>query len=197
MSKRLVNILLAVVVIVSVLCSVTFPVYAKDNTVKPALNVTETENKVDGSMIARFETMLNNNFLYNDGFNDDKAIIENSILSLASHIENGEIDKNLTLNFIANMYGRQVDPAAASYDFLPVGEDKFAVIPRGYSVYTHTVTDVDETEAGFVVYSDMVIDAHDSVCEKVTVRSIFVPNEGSIFGFNLVKSEYNLSDTTI
>lgn len=192
MSKRLVLFFVAVCVFSLTLCAFGFNVMAETKAQKPDSTVNVTSS-VDGSVIARFETMLNNNFVYNEDFESDKAIIENSILSLVNHIENGQIDMALTLNFIANMYGRQVDPNAAVYEFLPADEGKFAVVPKGFSVYRHNNLTVEEIDGGFSVTSEMTVDAHDTIGSKVLVKSIFVPNEGSTFGYNLIKSEYVVS----
>ena len=192
MSKRLFSVVVAMCVFVATVCVFGFNAVAETKVEQPVSEVVVSAS-VDGATVARFENMLNNNFVYNEAFESDKAIIENSILSLVNHIDDGQIDKFLTLNFIANMYGRQVDPNAAVYEFLPADEGKFAVIPKGYSVYRHSNLVVKEIDGGYLVTSEMTVDSHDGVGEKVMVESIFVPNEGSTFGYNLIKSEYTVS----
>ena len=201
MSKRLVAILCSVLLFASVFCAFSVSANQADVAVLESEAVATEEVSVkdvaDGLLSARFENMLNHNFLYNDDFLDDKTVIENSILSLLDYVEDGEIDKALTLNFIANMYGREVDPSAATYDFLPVAEDKFAVIPRGYTVYTHSITSVEEIDGGYLVRSEMTINPHDDGGYVVNVESVFVPNSGSSFGFNLIKSAYAQAETAL
>lgn len=200
MSKRLVAFLCAVVLMASVFCTVSIPSNAVAQGIADESNVNETTDDMSvesGVLAARFENMLNHNFLYNDDFLDDKTVIENSILSLLEYVENGEIDKALTLNFIANMYGRQVDPNAAVYDFLPASEGKFAVIPRGYTVYSHKILSVEEIDGGYQVISEMTVNPHDDGGYTVNVESVFVPNAGSSFGFNLIKASCLEANATI
>lgn len=201
MSKRLVAFLCAVVLVASVFCTLSVPSSAIAEELGKDTAVTETANaevSVEaGVLAARFENMLNHNFLYNDDFLDDKTVIENSILSLLEYVDNGEIDMALTLNFIANMYGREVDPNAAVYDFLPASEGKFAVIPRGYTVYSHKNVSVEEIDGGYLVHSEMTVNPHDDGGYTVKVESVFVPNSGSSFGFNLIKATCLEADATI
>lgn len=196
MSKRLVSFFVAVCVFSLTLCAFGLNAVAETKALKQ-VSTANVVSSIDGAVVARFETMLNNNFVYNQDFDSDKAIIENSILSLVNHIEDGQIDMALTLNFIANMYGRQVDPSAATYEFLPADEGKIAVIPKGFSVHRHNNLTVEEIDGGYSVTSEMTVDAHDTDGAKILVKSIFVPNDGSLFGYNLIKSEYVVSGFSI
>lgn len=149
-------------------------------------NNAETSSKI---LKARFENMLNNNYLYNDDFCSHKVIIENSILALLEKAVDGEINKSLVLGFIADMYGLQVDEKAAEYDFAPASEGMFVVLPRGYTEYNHTVLNIAEEEGGYTVTSEVVVMAHDGEEYITTAKTVFVPNEGSSFGYNIISSE--------
>lgn len=166
-----------------------------DNSVAVVAKTYEVTNKtvdvVENVMKARFENMLNNNFLYGSDFESHKVIIENSILALLDKGIDGEIDKSLVLGFIADMYGLQVDPAAAEYDFAPASEGMFVILPRGYTEYEHKVTEVSEDEGGYTVTSEVVVLTHDGEEYKTTATTIIVPNEGSSFGYNIISSEIN------
>ena len=165
------------------------------NSVEVVAKTYEVTNKtvdvVENVMKARFENMLNNNFLYGSDFESHKVIIENSILALLDKGIDGEIDKSLVLGFIADMYGLQVDPAAAEYDFAPASEGMFVILPRGYTEYEHKVTEVSEVEGGYTVTSEVVVLTHDGEEYKTTATTIIVPNEGSSFGYNIISSEIN------
>ena len=165
------------------------------NSVEVVAKTYEITNKtvdvVENVMKARFENMLNNNFLYGSDFESHKVIIENSILALLDKGIDGEIDKSLVLGFIADMYGLQVDPAAAEYDFAPASEGMFVILPRGYTEYEHKVTEVSEDEGGYTVTSEVVVLTHDGEEYKTTATTIIVPNEGSSFGYNIISSEIN------
>lgn len=151
--------------------------------------VTEDIAKVTKNVMkARFENMLNNNYVYDTDFESHKLIIENSILALLDKGVDGEISQSLVLGFIADMYGLQVNPDAAKYDFAPASEGKFLILPRGYTEYNHTVTDVFEDEGGFTVMSDVLIMTHDGEEYTTTAKTVFVPNMGSSFGYNIISS---------
>lgn len=190
MTKRILS-FLVVMAIIFVLPAST-PIHK--NAVNVSAETTESvkaddiSSVVDGVLTARFENMLNHNFVYDDDFTSDKTIIENSILALLDKSENGEIDQGLVLGFIAGMYGRQVDPATAVYDFLPASEGKFAILPRGYSEYKHTIRSITAIEGGYTVFSDMLVLTHDGEEYTLKATTVFVPNEGSSFGYNIVSS---------
>ncbi|MEE1025493.1 MAG: hypothetical protein U0L55_00605 [Acutalibacteraceae bacterium] len=188
--------LIVAITLVAVLFVLPAATPIKVNVTDTKVEVEATVYEVDKSnadikaniMKARFENMLNNNFLYGDDFVSHKVIIENSILALLDKGEDGEIDKALVLGFIADMYGLQVDPSAAEYDFAPASEGKFLILPRGYTEYKHTVTSVSENEGGYTVNSDVVVMTHDGEEYKTTASTVIVPNEGSSFGYNIVSS---------
>ena len=157
--------------------------------VSSSYEVTDANNEINNNVMkARFENMLNNNFLYDTDFESHKVIIENSILALLDKGVDGEIDKSLVLGFIADMYGLQVDPAAAEYDFAPASEGMFVILPRGYTEYQHTVTSVSEEEGGYTVTSEVLVLTHDGEEYKTTATTVIVPNEGSGFGYNIISS---------
>ncbi len=145
-----------------------------------------TPNKV---LAARFENMLNHNYLYGSDFESDRFMIEDSILALLDQSENGQISQDLVLGFIAGMYGRQVNPAAAVYDFLPADEGMFAILPRGYDAYSHTVTSIEEIDGGYKVISSVVVSPCGGFDYTTTCESLFVLNQGSAFGYNLIAAE--------
>ena len=190
MAKKVFSILLVVALLFVFSAATPIQKQVTDTSVKvvsPVVTV-KNANVAYNVMKARFENMLNNNYLYGDDFESHKVIIENSILALLDKSEDGEIDKALVLGFIADMYGLQVDPSAAEYDFAPASEGKFVVIPRGYSEYKHTVTSVLEEEGGYTVKSDVVVLTHDGEEYNTVSTTVIVPNEGSSFGYNIISS---------
>lgn len=148
----------------------------------------ENSNIANNVLKARFENMLNNNYIYGSDFESHKLIIENSILALLDKGVDGQIDKSLVLGFIVDMYGLQVDPSAAEYDFAPASEGMFVILPRGYTEYRHTIADILEEEGGYTVTSEVVVLTHDGDEYITTATTVFVPNEGSSFGYNIVSS---------
>lgn len=190
MTKKVLSLALVVAMVFVFSGAIPVKKQVTDTSVK-VISPVVTANSSDVAynvMKARFENMLNRNYLYDDDFSSDQTIIENSILALLDKSVDGEIDKSLVLGFIAGMYGLQVDPAAAEYDFAPASEGKFLILPRGYSEYSHTITSITEEVGGYTVSSDMLVMAHDGEEYTVKVTTVFVPNEGSSFGYNIISS---------
>ena len=190
MTKKVLSLALVVAMVFVFSGAIPVKKQVTDTSVK-VISPVVTANSSDVAynvMKARFENMLNRNYLYDDDFSSDQTIIENSILALLDKSVDGEIDKSLVLGFIAGMYGLQVDPAAAEYDFAPASEGKFLILPRGYSEYSHTITSITEEVGGYTVSSDMLVLAHDGEEYTVKVTTVFVPNEGSSFGYNIISS---------
>lgn len=190
MAKKVLSMLLIVALLFVFSAATPIQKQVTDTSVKvvsPVVTV-KNANVAYNVMKARFENMLNNNYLYDDDFTSDKIVIENSILALLDKTVDGEIDKSLVLGFIAGMYGLQVDPAAAEYDFAKASEGMFLVLPRGYTEYNHTITSITEEVGGYTVSSDMLVMPHDGEEYTVKVTTVFVPNEGSSFGYNILSS---------
>lgn len=183
MTKRILSLL----VLVAILLVFTASAPVSENNVSDMSGIELTET-VTNVIKARFENMLNHNYLYNDDFTSHKIIIENSILALLDKQQDGEISEDLVLGFIAGMYGLQVDPSSAKYDFAPASEGMFAVLPRGYTEYNHTITDVVADEYGYIVTSTVKVMPHDGDEYVTTAKTVFVSNEGSSFGYNIISS---------
>ncbi len=163
-------------------------------TVKPAANATEkkpavtvSEEKVLG---ARFLNMLNHNFVYNNEFESVYEMTACSEVALLDKAEDGYIKQSLIAGYLYNMYGvENADFAAVTKDF-PQRENYVYVIPRGFSVYKHSAPVITENEDGsYTVVTDVEISSHDSDAETAKATTLFVKNENSAFGFNIISSD--------
>lgn len=163
-------------------------------TVKPAANATEkkpavtvSEEKVLG---ARFLNMLNHNFVYNGAFESVYEMTACSEVALLDKAEDGYIKQSLISGYLYNMYGvENADFAAVTKDF-PQRENYVYVIPRGFSVYKHSAPVITENEDGsYTVVTDVEISSHDSDAETAKATTLFVKNENSAFGFNIISSD--------
>lgn len=163
-------------------------------TVKPAANATEkkpavivSEEKVLG---ARFLNMLNHNFVYNNEFESVYEMTACSEVALLDKAGDGYIKQSLIAGYLYNMYGvENVDFAAVTKDF-PQRENYVFVIPRGFSVYKHSAPVITENEDGsYTVVTDVEISSHDSDAETAKATTLFVKNENSAFGFNIISSD--------
>lgn len=163
-------------------------------TVKPAANATEKKPAVtvseEKALGARFLNMLNHNFVYNDAFESVYEMTACSEVALLDKAEDGYIKQSLIAGYLYNMYGvENADFAAVTKDF-PQRENYVYVIPRGFSVYKHSAPVITENEDGsYTVVTDVEISSHDSDAETAKVTTLFVKNENSAFGFNIISSD--------
>lgn len=163
-------------------------------TVKPAANATEKKPAVtvseEKALGARFLNMLNHNFVYNDAFESVYEMTACSEVALLDKAEDGYIKQSLIAGYLYNMYGvENADFAAVTKDF-PQRENYVYVIPRGFSVYKHSAPVITENEDGsYTVVTDVEISSHDSDAETAKATTLFVKNENSAFGFNVISSD--------
>ena len=163
-------------------------------TVKPAANATEKKPAVtvseEKALGARFLNMLNHNFVYNDAFESVYEMTACSEVALLDKAEDGYIKQSLIAGYLYNMYGvENADFAAVTKDF-PQRENYVSVIPRGFSVYKHSAPVITENEDGsYTVVTDVEISSHDSDAETAKATTLFVKNENSAFGFNIISSD--------
>ena len=163
-------------------------------TVKPAANATEKKPAVavseEKALGARFLNMLNHNFVYNDAFESVYEMTACSEVALLDKAEDGYIKQSLIAGYLYNMYGvENADFAAVTKDF-PQRENYVYVIPRGFSVYKHSAPVITENEDGsYTVVTDVEISSHDSDVETAKATTLFVNNENSAFGFNIISSD--------
>ena len=163
-------------------------------TVKPAANATEKKPAVtvseERALGARFLNMLNHNFVYNNEFESVYEMTACSEVALLDKAEDGYIKQSLIAGYLYNMYGvENTDFAAVTKDF-PQRENYVYVIPRGFSVYKHSAPVITENEDGsYTVVTDVEISSHDSDVETAKATTLFVKNENSAFGFNIISSD--------
>ncbi len=163
-------------------------------TVNPAANATEKKPAVtvseEKALGARFLNMLNHNFVYNDAFESVYEMTACSEVALLDKAEDGYIKQSLIAGYLYNMYGvENADFAAVTKDF-PQRENYVYVIPRGFSVYKHSAPVITENEDGsYTVVTDVEISSHDSDAETAKATTLFVKNENSAFGFNIISSD--------
>ena len=163
-------------------------------TVNPAANATEKKPAVtvseEKALGARFLNMLNHNFVYNDAFESVYEMTACSEVALLDKAEDGYIKQSLIAGYLYNMYGvENAGFAAVTKDF-PQRENYVYVIPRGFSVYKHSAPVITENEDGsYTVVTDVEISSHDSDAETAKATTLFVKNENSAFGFNIISSD--------
>lgn len=157
--------------------------------------VSDKSDLPDSSKVrqARFLNMLNHNFVYNEAFNSVEDIVNASVpalLNMRDPVNESYIAESYVKDYVYNMYGVEIE------DFSDINND-FAhldgyvyIIPRGFSVFSHKIDSVSLNEDGsFTVVTSVSIDSHDGDSISRKAVSLFVKNDRSRFGYNIISSE--------
>ena len=206
--KKSVVLSLAVVLVLALVSMVVFAatpknsadlekVSSNDNSV---ITVVDNE-KLDETEVlkARFLNMLNHNFVYDEDFHSVEDVVNNSVVALLDMRENEDdsfIDETLVYNFVYGMYGIEIDDFSSINQEMPKKDGYVFIIPRGYEIYSHEITDISINEDGsYTVKSNVSIATHDGQDITETCETLFVENENSQFGFNMVYSNFLVEET--
>ncbi len=181
--------IIAVTVCVIALMACSFLVAPAFDSATQVSAVTAQEVKANVGE-ARFLNMLNHNFVYNEDFDNIDTIINNSVLNLLSlrDAENSSfIEENYVKGFVKDMYGIEIDDMSALNADCPQLDGYVYIIPRGFTSYNHEIVSITENEDGsFTVVSEVTADAHDADTETQKAVSLFVKNDASAFGYNMI-----------
>ena len=145
-----------------------------------------SENVLKG----RFLNMLNHSFAYGEDLYYLESIVNRSVLALLDLKEDSFIKEEYISDYVHNMYGiENIDFSLFGLD-APKLDGYFYVSPCGYETYSHEIVSITENEDGtFKVLTNLTIDAHDSVSYTTKCETLFVRNQSSHFGFNIIYSD--------
>ena len=185
MKKKFFMLTLAVCVFVLLACAV-IPASANKADVK-------ADVLQDKALSARFLNMLNRNFVYNSDFESADIITENSILAILDRRDGEDSDyisEAVVKGFVKDMYGIEIIDINENES---VHKDGYVyIVPRGFTSYRHTIDSILANEDGsFTVYSTVTVSPHDDEQFSASAETLFVKNETSAFGYNIIYS--NLS----
>ena len=142
---------------------------------------------------ARFLNMLNHSYVYNDAFNSVEEIVNSSVtalLYLREKDNDSYIAEGYVRDYIYNMYGVEIEDFSEINEDFPKLDGYVYILPRGFSSYKHTIESVSRNEDGsFTVVSCVSIDSHDGETVERKAVSLFVKNDNSQFGYNIISSE--------
>lgn len=186
-----------VVAVFSIMAFASTPkTVASNETVKgdsKVITVTDSADSeiTDKATEARFLNMLNRNFVYDNSFDTVEDIVNDSVVALLDMRDSEDdsfIDQAIVSGFVYDMYGVDVDYSLINTEFKQK-QGYLYIIPRGYEIYKHSITAVTENEDGtFTVKSNVEIASHGGTVAYDVCETLFVKNEASQFGFNIVYS---------
>ena len=187
MKKAVCGIIAAFFVLIAV-SAVKSPEKSKELTVQ---NVVSVENSAESSaLVARFLNMLNHNYIYDSQFDDVEEIINGSTPALLNLREDEYIAEHHVADYIYNMYGIEIFDMSELNSQFPKKSGYMYILPKGYDTYKHSIKSSTQNEDGTytVITKLKIFDQYGEVNEK-TAKSLFVKNEASDFGYNIVYSE--------
>ena len=167
-------------------------------------DVTNVVNEVspDPQLVleARLENLLNINYIYGDDILDNEKLLNKAAISLKSLADdNGFIEQTAVTSFIKDLYDIDLVITDDMNSDMPKKEGYVYLIPRGYTKYEHTITGISVEDGVIRVTSAVKVNYHDSEATEATATTIFVENQNSRFGYNIVSSEinYNINSLAI
>ncbi len=159
-------------------------------TVSNKSNAEPQENEI---LKARFLNMLNHSFVYNDSIYSQEDIVNQSVIALLD-MRDGEdedfIREDYVADYVYDMYGVEIGSFDEINREAPQKDGFVYIIPRGYSVYSHSAVELAVNEDGSYTFTTKVtVSSHDGADYTDVCNTLFVRNEASQFGFSIIRSE--------
>ena len=140
---------------------------------------------------ARFLNMLNHSYAYDEELASVEDLVNCAVTALcvSGDIDDSFIEQSRVEDYLYNMYGVEVENLSSVNADFPKKDGYVYIIPRGYTVYKHTIESVRLNEDGsYTVTTNVTLDSHDGDGEGKAV-TLFVENSDSQFGFNIISSD--------
>ena len=188
--KNVISLILALIMLASF--SVISANPAEVDGIASAENATVSENFDKEKVLeARFLNMLNNSFAYDEELASVEDLVNCAVTALCvtEGTDDSFIEESRVEDYLYNMYGVEVENLSSVNADFPKKDGYVYVIPRGYTVYKHTIDSVRLNEDGsYTVTTSVTLDSHDGKEEGKAV-TLFVKNSNSQFGFNIISSD--------
>ena len=194
--KKIFSLILCLVML-AVCSSLIAPVITEGSQVSAA-----TADEIQVSVNeARFLNMLNHNFVYNTDFDNADTIVNNAslaLLDLRDSANEDYIKDTYVKGFVKDMYGIEIADMSSLNAEYPQLDGYLYIIPRGYTSYSHTIVSVEQNEDGsYTVVSDVSVSDHDAASKTQKAVSLFVENDESAFGYNMIYCNIVANSTDI
>ena len=188
--KNVISLILALIMLASF--SVISANPAEVDGIASAENATVSENFDKEKVLeARFLNMLNHSFAYDEELASVEDLVNCAVTALCvtEGTDDSFIEESRVEDYLYNMYGVEVENLSSVNAEYPQKDGYVYIIPRGYTVYKHTIDFVRLNEDGsYTVTTSLTFDSHDGKEEGKAV-TLFVKNSNSQFGFNIISSD--------
>lgn len=152
----------------------------------------KTSADADKILESRFLNMLNHNFVYDSTFDSVEDMVNESMPALLGYRDSEDdsyIAESYVADYIFDMYGIEIEDFSDINKDFENKEGYVYIIPRGFTKYNHTISDVTVNEDGsYTVTTKITTSSHDSGDTIDTCTTLFVPNAESTFGFSIIYS---------
>jgi hypothetical protein len=154
------------------------------------LTISQSTGTADKVLESRFLNMLNHNFVYDEAFYDDAALVNDSMLALLDRADGSFLDQVVLSDYIFNMYGKKYNGFDFLGEDLPEKSGYVYITPKGYSTYEHKIVSVtDNNDGSFTVITNIEILGADNTVENAKCETVFLQSEESAFGYNIIYSD--------
>lgn len=188
--KNVISLILALIMLASF--SVISANPAEIDSTASAENATVSESFDKEKVLeARFLNMLNHSFAYDEELASVEDLVNCAVTAICvtGGTDDSFIEESRVEDYLYNMYGVEVENLSSVNADFPKKDGYVYVIPRGYTVYKHSIESVRLNEDGsYTVTTSVTLDSHDGKEEGKAV-TLFVKNSNSQFGFNIISSD--------
>ena len=189
-ARYLISLILALVMLASFSVISANPASVEDYSLTD--NAVSAENADREKVLeARFLNMLNHSFAYDEELASVEDLVNCAVTALcvSGNTDDSFIEESRVEDYLYNMYGVEVENLSSVNAEYPHKDGYVYIIPRGYTVYKHTIESVRLNEDGsYTVTTKVAVDLHDGTEEGKAV-TLFVKNSNSQFGFNIISSD--------
>lgn len=184
--------LIKIITVVLVFVMLSLPIGSSYSAVSDK-EIVNAENNFDSQKVleSTFLNMLNHNYVYNDSFADLESIVNDSVIALLDLREENSsyIREDVVNGYLYDMFGFSVEDFSSLNPEFPQKEGYVFILPRGYSQYEHKALSIEINEDGtYTFVTEVKISSHDGADEVLKCETMFVENDDSVFGYNIVRS---------
>lgn len=167
------------------------------------INVSDNaQNTPDAFKIlqTRFLNMLNHNFVYDSDFRSIEDMVNASMPALLEFREEDSsfIKQEYVGDYIYNMYGIEIEDYSSLNADFPKREGYVYIFSKGYEKYNHSAVSLSKNEDGsYTLKTMMTADTHDGQEIIGIYETLFVKNNQSVFGFNIIYSRFLSNENSL
>lgn len=192
--KKTTLFVIAAVCLAVILSSFVFSSYAAtpvsaDYEVKTVAETNENEDI--------FLLMLNKNYVYGVDFDNVDDIVNCSVNVFKDSVDQeGYIPEKDVISFVYDMYGIEIVDLSKLNGEYPYKEG-YVYAVSGFTAYKHSNISVKFNEDGTVTATtNIAVTSLDGDTENLTATTVFVKNNNSKFGYNILTSEISSDNQT-